>query len=64
MAASLYVYTFEDGDGNSFGSWSTSDYEEAKGYAMENRYRVIANRYDWADSEVVNDFTPDEDEEE
>jgi hypothetical protein len=53
------VYTFRDRDNDSFGSFHTQDYEEAKQYARENRLRIIGNEYEWADSEDLDDFTED-----
>ena len=40
----------------------TYDYQEAKAYAAQYRLRVIANEYEWADSELLDDYTEDEEE--
>lgn len=52
----LTVYSFEDADGCESG-YTTQDYADAKRYAAEYRLRVIANEFEWAESEVVDDFT-------
>jgi hypothetical protein len=52
------VYTFEDGDGDEYGSFTTQDYAEAKAYAQDNRLCVIANEFEWADSHPLDDYTP------
>lgn len=66
MSGSIFVYTFEDGNGDSFGSWTTQDAVAAEEYAMENQLRVIEHRFDWSESCPVEqwDFTPDDDEDE
>jgi hypothetical protein len=51
----ISVYTFVR-DGHEFGSFSTQDYTEAKQYAAENRCLVIANEFEWAGSEPLDDF--------
>lgn len=58
----IAVYTFEDRDGNEQG-WQTQDYHEAETWASKNAMRVIENTYEWADSELVDDFTGGEEEE-
>ncbi len=42
----ISIHTFQDADGNDFGTWSTQDYDEAKSYAAGNRIRIIANEYE------------------
>ena len=37
----------------------TQDYDEAQGYAQRERLIVIANTYEWADSEPLDDYTDD-----
>jgi hypothetical protein len=39
----------------------TYDYEEAKAYAAREHLIVIANEYEWADSEPLDDYTEDDD---
>ena len=56
------VYTFEAGPGVEMAYpdaelW-TRDYQEARKYAQEHGYRVIANEYEFEDSELIDDFTP------
>lgn len=36
----------------------TQDYEKAKRYAEDNRLLLIANTYEWADSELLEDYAP------
>jgi hypothetical protein len=50
-------FTFEDKDGNEFGSYTTLNRFEAKVYAQRHGLRMIANTYVLGDSEVVEDFT-------
>lgn len=52
----ITVYSFEDKNGLDMG-WTTQDYREAKQHAQEFRLRVIANEFEFADSELVDDFT-------
>jgi magnesium-transporting ATPase (P-type) len=64
MASDIEVYTFEDADGNPATDWHTQDYSEAHDHAAAHGYRLIANTYRWADSELIEDFTgaePDDD---
>lgn len=54
----VIVYTFEDSDGNEVsGGFHTQNYADAKAYGLSGGYRVIANTFEWADSEMVDDFT-------
>jgi len=57
MTANIEVYTFEDKEGNE-SDYSTQDYQEAEEYAKEYGYMIIANIYEWQDSELVKDYTP------
>jgi hypothetical protein len=52
----VVIYTTEDanGGGDDFQSY---DYEEAKSYARKYERRVIANTFEFSDSEMVDDFT-------
>ena len=54
----LTLYTFEDADGDEPTTYTTRDYVDAKAYAREHGYRVIENRFELADSEMIDDFTP------
>ena len=51
------VYTFEDEDGSEQ-VWTTQNPVEARDYARLNQLKMIANEYEYSDSEVVEDFTP------
>jgi len=57
----ISVYTFEDKDGGSVTDWYTQDYKEARAYAIENKCRVIDNTLIQSHSDMVDDFTEDED---
>lgn len=58
---SITVYTFE---GETYDDYSTQDPEEARERGQRYGMKVIANEYEFSDSEVAWDFspTPDEDE--
>jgi hypothetical protein len=52
-------YTIEDGEGCAQDVvFEESEYVLAKDYARARGLRVIANEYESADSEMVDDFTP------
>lgn len=53
----LTLYTLEDADGNEVGTFSTQDPYEASVYAREYRLKMIANEYEFSDSDVVEDHT-------
>jgi hypothetical protein len=36
----------------------TRDYAEARAYARDKGYQVIANEYEWEDSSLIDDFMP------
>lgn len=55
--ASVTLYSFEDADGNEFGTFTTFDVTVAREYARTNRMRLIAQEYEYTDSELVEDFT-------
>lgn len=38
----------------------TFDYEEAQGYAQEEGLIVIDNSYEWSDSEMLDDYSGEE----
>lgn len=52
------VYTFENAAGP-FGSYTTMNLDEATEYGRNNALKVIANEYEFTDSELVADFTAD-----
>ena len=56
----LTVYTFDDESGPDANGWSTQDYDEAKRYAQDRNLQIIANNYEFVDSEPLEDyrFTP------
>lgn len=53
----LEMYTFEDADGHTV-EFTTRDIEEAKRYARENKLKLIAQIFEWSESELVEDNTP------
>ena len=57
MTAPITVYTFEadEGPGSDF---STQDADEARQYAYDHDLALIANEFEWSDSELVVDFRP------
>lgn len=59
MPGTLTLYTFEDADGREYGTFTTQDYAEAKGYAAEQKLRLIANEYEWSEAVPVtgDDYT-------
>lgn len=54
----IEVYTFEDGDDEPVGDCPIYVYSEAKAYARKHGLAVIANTYEWTDSELVDDYRP------
>ena len=55
----IEVYVFEDKDGNPDG-YSTQNAREAKEYAEKWELLWCVNKYVLSDSEVVQDFTPED----
>ncbi len=53
----ITVYTFRDANDSEW-AFHTQDYQAAKAYAQANGLLVIANEYEWADSEPVDDYRP------
>lgn len=64
MALEVHVYTVTTQSGEPAlypaCDFYTFDYEEAKGYAQEERLVVIDNTYEWSDSEVLDDYSGEE----
>ena len=54
--ATITLYTFEDVDGTE-STYTESDVDKAQMHARDFDLRVIANEYEWADSQVIFDFT-------
>ncbi len=61
--ADVTLYTFEDADGTP-DTFSTFNAREAKDRGSRYRMRVIANTYEFADSETAWDFLPSDGEDE
>jgi hypothetical protein len=59
----MTVYTFEAGPGVELqypdAELWTRDHEEARRYAQERGYQLIANEYVFNDSELLEDYTPE-----
>lgn len=52
------VYAFEtEGDAPAT-DFTTMDYLEAKAYASEHGYSLIARHFEYADSELIEDYRP------
>lgn len=60
---SIEVYTFEDETGESVTDWTTSDIEEARRFARANFCRIIARIFEYRDSELVEDYSEQDEEE-
>ena len=56
MTAMISLYTFEDSTGTP-DTYHTYNVFEAEERARKYQQRVIANEYEWTDSEVIFDFT-------
>lgn len=57
------VYTFEAGPGGGLqypdAELWTLDYDEARRYAQQRNYQLIANEYTFEDSELLEDYSPE-----
>jgi hypothetical protein len=55
----IHLYTLEDKDGNEVicAGGEFDSFAEAKSAAQEHRARLIDNTYEWSDSEMVEDYT-------
>ncbi|HYH82284.1 MAG TPA: hypothetical protein VEX86_20915 [Longimicrobium sp.] len=51
----ITVYSFEKA-GDEYGGFTTQDYREAKEYAAAHKLLIIANEFEWAESEPLDDF--------
>ena len=60
--STIEVFTFQNAKGETAGSYSTTDPQEAKAHGQKYALKVIANQYSYDDSEVVWDFTDTEEE--
>lgn len=58
--STLSVYSFEDKDGNEYGTWNTQNYQEAKEHAQKYELRLMENIYEWQERVPVegDDYTP------
>jgi len=52
----VYVYSFEDRDGNEE-SFQTQDHDEAKRFAEKYKLKMLCNTFKWSERETVLDFT-------
>ena len=59
----MTVYTFEAAEGRTMdypdAELYTLDYQEARAYAQEKGYRLIENEYEWQESGLLEDYTPE-----
>lgn len=62
--SSFDVYSFQDGHGNEWGTFTTRDLEEALAYARRYQLVLVANVFTFAEQEIVEDNTPKPEEEE
>jgi hypothetical protein len=60
---SVEIYSFEDRDGVE-STFTTRVIAEAKRFARENNLKLIANVFEFADSELVEDNTKADDRDE
>ena len=59
----MEVFTFENKEGQTAGSYSTTDPQKAKDHGQKYGLKVLAQQYTWEDSELVWDLTDIEEEE-
>lgn len=64
MTGTYTRYIVEDADGNDAVStaFEQSEYLEARDLAQRIGGRVIAHEYEWSDSELVDDYTAQPDD--
>jgi hypothetical protein len=55
--STITVYTLEAWDGTEESGYQTQNYQEARRDAEQRKLRVIANEYEWQDSDMVDDCT-------
>lgn len=53
--STVTVYTFKDRN-DSEQSFSTMDLAKARAHAAEHKFQLIANDYEWTESEPLDDF--------
>ena len=57
----MQLYTYEDADGNVVGeAFATPAANAAMDTAARNRWRLIENTFEFSDSELVADYTPED----
>lgn len=55
--STIYVYTFEDVNGNPDG-YETQDKDEATNYAIKHEMLIICNEYEWTDNYPEECYAP------
>ena len=55
----IELYVFEDAEGD-IDTFTTFDADEARNYALRYQRRWVAQIFEYADSQVVEDFLPTE----
>ena len=56
----IEVYTVENEHGDYEGQWPLSDISEARKYAQEVKGKLVCLTYEFADSELVEDYSDSE----
>lgn len=58
MSAEITVYAFETEGDRLAVDWTTMDVNEARLFARKHGYSLIARTYEYADSELIEDYRP------
>ncbi len=53
---SVTLYSFEDANGTPM-TYTTFNYRDAEETAQRNRWRIVAEEYEYSDSQIVADYT-------
>jgi len=53
----IEVYSFNRADGTSATNWTTQDIKEARVYASEHGYVLLAQVYVWDHTDLVKDYS-------
>jgi hypothetical protein len=57
MSTTISLYTFYD-ETDTEDTYSTQNYAEADDYARRYARALVAQEYEWADSELIKDYRP------
>lgn len=58
MTKPIIVYAFESEGDKPASDYRTQSIDEARSVAKSNGWSIVANEYEWADSELVEDYRP------